>query len=434
MTDPYLPQSGSTSYKVAHYDLRLDYHTAPNRLNGIATLEIEPLEAVSSFKLDLSGLTVTKVYVNGKTTRFKQSPGQVTVRSTLTPGKPVRAEIRYNGNPAPAMGTWGDVGWEELEEGVLVAGQPNGASTWFPCNDHPRNKSTYTITILSDSDYVSIANGTLTSTRRKASRTEWVWECNVPMATYLATVQIGPYKMGPLEPGQHTPSRIPLALATAEHNWAKAQNYLSLQHQMMNVFEDLFGPYPFDRYGVVVTNEHLEIPLESQPLSILGPHHVGRSWEAERLVAHELSHQWFGNSVTLTTWSDIWLNEGFACYAEWLWAESKGHQAASSHAKRHWGLLKLKPGIILTNPGAQDMFDDRVYKKGALTVHALRHHVGDEKFFTLLRAWTQTYKHANATTTDFLTLTNQVCGNGTSDVLTPWLYEQSLPSFPGGLF
>ena len=147
MTDPYLPQSGSTSYKVAHYDLRLDYHTAPNRLNGIAALEIEPLEAVSSFKLDLSGLTVTKVYVNGKTARFKQSPGQVTVRSALTPGTPVRAEIRYNGNPAPAMGAWGDVGWEELEEGVLVAGQPNGASTWFPCNDHPRNKSTFTFTV-----------------------------------------------------------------------------------------------------------------------------------------------------------------------------------------------------------------------------------------------------------------------------------------------
>lgn len=434
MTDPYLPQSGSTAYRVTHYDLRLDYHAAPNRLAGIATLDIEPVEAVDSFKLDLTGLTVTKVYVNGKTTRFKQSPGQVTVRSKLTPGEAVQAEIRYNGNPEPAMGTWGDVGWEELEDGVLVAGQPNGACTWFPCNDHPRNKATYRITILSDSDYATIANGQLVSTRRKASRTEWVWECSVPMTTYLATVQIGPYKRGPLQTGPHVESRVPLTLAASEDNWDRAQKYLSVQHQMMNAFEELFGPYPFDHYGVVVTDEHLEIPLESQPLSILGPNHVGDAWEGERLVAHELAHQWFGNSVSLTTWSDIWLNEGFACYAEWLWAEAKRRQAASSHAKRHWGLLKLKPNLILTNPGAKDMFDDRVYKKGALTLHALRTHVGDDNFFLLVRTWTERYRHSNASTSDFLDLVREICGEEAVDALTPWLYEKSLPPFPGGLF
>ena len=252
--DPYTPSSGSRIYRVAHYDLHLDYHTLPNRLVGRATLSIEVLEAAEALRLDLEGLKVSKVQVGGKNARFRQTAHHVTVRPAggVKPGQRLTMTVRYAGNPAPANGTWGDVGWEELEEGVLVAGQPNGAATWFPCNDHPSQKATFDFTILSDSDYAVIANGELTATRRKASRTEWVWRQREPMTTYLATIQIGPYQRGALQPGPHTPARVPMVLAAGPHHWEKAQKVLSKQHAMMNAFEEMFGPYPFGHYGVVV--------------------------------------------------------------------------------------------------------------------------------------------------------------------------------------
>ena len=105
---------------------------------------------------------------------------------------------------------------------------------------------------------------------------------------------------------------------------ADARAALARQPDMMRTFTNCFGPYPFPEYTVVVTEDVLEIPLEAQTLSILGPNHLRQDWESQRMIAHELAHQWFGNSLTTATWKDIWLHEGFACYAEWLWSEEAG--------------------------------------------------------------------------------------------------------------
>ena len=103
---------------------------------------------------------------------------------------------------------------------------------------------------------------------------------------------------------------------------------------MIALFEGLFGPYPFDAYTVVVTDDDLEIPLEAQGLSVFGANHMDGRRGSERLVAHELAHQWFGNSLTVGLWRDIWLHEGFACYAEWLWSEASGGRTAARAGAR----------------------------------------------------------------------------------------------------
>lgn len=430
--DPYTPTSGSSEFEIDHYDLDLDYEIRPNRLTGHAVLHGRMLTGARRIELDLRGLKVSQVLVNNTKTRFRQTRAKLVLHARLAAEETFTLDVRYAGKPRPQRGTWGDVGWEELSDGVLVAGQPNGAATWFPCNDHPRHKATFRCTVLLDSDYTAISNGELRRVTPQGIRTSWTWESSHPLATYLATVQIGAYRRGGISPaGGHSRARVPLRLACGDHLWQQAQEALAKQHTMMTVFERRFGDYPFDSYMVVVTDEALEMPLESQPLSILGSNHLRSGWDSERLIAHELAHQWFGNSLTPQRWSDIWLNEGFAAYAEWLWSEESGQRGIADHARAaHTWLTSRPQNLVLADPGGPDMFDERVYLRGALTLHALRTHTGDDAFFRLLRSWTGENRCGTVSTTEFLDHAELISGQPVRSLLNGWLFELPLPGLP----
>ena len=302
-----------------------------------------------------------------------------------------------------------------------MAAQPHGAPTWFPCNDRPDNKATYAITMAAPSDYYVAMSGNLVETKRRGSVSEWTWAMPQPMATYLATVQIGRYEQRDL--GTKVVVIAPADLSGEDYDASFGQ-----QPAMMAFFESVFGDYPFDDYTVVVTDDPLEIPLESQSLSTFGRNFASSDWDAVRLVAHELAHQWFGNAVTLREWKDIWLHEGFACYAEWLWSEESGRDSAASEAARHHGKLAgLDQDLLLADPGPALMFDDRVYKRGALTLHALRSEVGDDDFFTILREWVSRFGGGNASSADFEALAAEISGRDLDALFEAWLRSTDLP-------
>jgi aminopeptidase N len=193
----------------------------------------------------------------------------------------------------------------------------------------------------------------------------------------------------------------------------------------------VFGPYPFGSYTVVITDDPLEIPLESQGLSTFGRNFMTDDWDCVRLVAHELAHQWFGNAVTLTSWKDIWLHEGFACYSEWLWSEESGSKSADERARHHHARLSALPqDLILGDPGVDLMFDDRVYKRGALTLHALRGKVGDALFFDILRTWVASHRGGSVTTEDFVSHCEEAAGADLAAFFKDWLYAGPLPPLP----
>ncbi|MEV7605606.1 M1 family metallopeptidase [Paenarthrobacter sp. NPDC089322] len=433
-TDPYTLDHGSTGYRVDRYELDLDVRLGSNKLIGRAVLRCTALESVGRLVLDLVGLRASKIQLDGK------KPQKFSHRAehlVVTPAVPLKADqqfvldIRYDGNPQPRRGLWGDVGWEELNDGVLVAGQPNGAASWFPCNDHPRNKSTFLISVTTDDNYRPVCNGRLVSRTRKSSRETWVYEHAEPMATYLATVQIGRYSVIPLNDAE-THHRVPQFAAVPVDLAEEARNGLRRQPDMMRTFEDCFGPYPFTDYTSVVTEDELEIPLEAQTLSIFGRNHMRDTWEAQRLIAHELSHQWFGNSLTVSGWKDIWLHEGFACYAEWLWSEESGVMTIADRAMAAWKKLEVSPqDLLVGDPGPELMFDDRVYKRGALAVHALRMAIGDQAFFGFLQHWTAENRHGSVSTESFIMAADAfIPGCDTAAILRPWLYEKPLPPLP----
>ena len=426
--DPYLPNNGNFGYRVSRYELELEYKVSSNRLTGTATITAVTLASLQNFTLDLAdNLGVTKVNVNGRRpAHFATSGGKLRVRlsSQLPPGSAMSITVRYGGIPRPIRSIWGEVGFEELSNGALVAGQPNGSPSWFPCDDHPSSKASYRIQISTDSPYYAIAPGELVSRRVRAGQTVWTYEMPDPTPTYLATVQIGMYELHQL-PKTTVPMRavIPERLrSTFDHDFGR-------QPAMMKLFVKLFGEYPLSAgYTVVVTDDDLEIPLEAQGISVFGANHCDGRRGSERLIAHELAHQWFGNSVTARRWRDIWLHEGFACYAEWLWSDFSGGPPAEALARHyHQRLVAAPQDLVLCNPGPADMFDDRVYKRGALTLHALRGRIGDERFYALLRDWTTRHRHGTVVTDDFTGLAANYADVSLRALWDTWLYSPRVP-------
>jgi len=425
--DPYLPERGELGYDVLHYDLDLKYSIASNRLDARALITIRPTESLRSVRFDLAGLRVTKVTVGGRAARWQQRSAKLRVEPTtpLLVGRIIDVEVRYQGNPGPTPSVWGLVGWEELTDGVLVASQPSGACTWFPCNDLARQKATFRVKITTSSAYRAVVNGVLRSQRSSGSTTAWDYEQAEPTSPYLMAVNIGRYDEYEFDEGQPP---IKAALTPASH--AAFDVAFARLPEMMALFVDRFGPYPFEApFTVVLCPESLEIPIEAQGQAMFGTNHL--SSRHQRLIPHELSHQWFGNSVTASTWRDIWLHEGFACYAEWIWSEAAGGPSANQLARTHHELLQdLPEDLIVGDPGAPDMFDDRVYKRGALAVHTVRRELGDEVFFDLLRRWTSTHRHSVVTSSDFEVMASEAAGRSLEPVFNRWLRQGALPALP----
>lgn len=427
--DPYLPNSGNFGYRVSRYELDLDYKVSSNRLSGTATITAAALASLKTFTLDIADtLSVSKVTVNGRRpAQFTTSGGKLRVRldAPLAAGSAMSIAVRYGGSPRPIRSLWGTVGFEELTNGALVAGQPNGSPSWFPCDDHPSAKASYRIKISTDTPYRVVACGELVSRRVRAAATEWTFEQPEPTSTYLATLQIGMYSHHRL-----AKTAVPMYAVLPDRLRSNFDHDFGRQPQMMKLFTKIFGPYPLSNgYTVVVTDDELEIPLEAQGISIFGANHCDGTRSAERLIAHELAHQWFGNSVTARRWRDIWLHEGFACYAEWLWAENSGGPSADKLARQHHQRLRDSPqDLLLADPGPRDMFDDRVYKRGALTLHALRGILGDAKFFALLKDWTTRHRHGTVVTDDFTGLAANYAAVSLRPLWDAWLYSTKVPN------
>ncbi|MDK8879278.1 M1 family metallopeptidase [Corynebacterium sp. MSK008] len=400
--DGYTGVEFNLGFHVTHYDLDFDYKVAPNRLEATATLTLSTWRELNHLTLDLTqGLTARRVEATGGfgIKRYRHHGGKL--RITFDQFIPVDTElqltIRYAGSPRPRRTAWGMLGWEELENGALTANQPNGAPSWFPCDDTPDEKATYTFNVRADRGYVAVTNTTAR-----------------PMATYLATVQVGQFHR--VELGRNTVAWLPPATQVGD---------LDKQQAMLDYFETVFGPYPFENYQVVVHEEELDIPLEAQGLSIFGENHLRGN---ERLIAHELAHQWFGNSLGIAQWEDIWLNEGFACYAEWLWADFSGQMPIDVSVRTHYDNI-TPMRFTLADPGPRNMFDDRVYKRGAITLHALRRAFGDTVFFNAVRDYVATNAHGIVETFDLVNAFKRQ-GADISPILDAWIQHPELPECP----
>ena len=426
--DPYFPRYGNGGYDVAHYRLELRYDPDTDRLTGVATITATASQDLSRFNLDLAGLTVRSVQVDGVEARHERDGDEL----VITPAKGLPRQTRfttridYEGVPEPLIsGDFGAGGFMATPDGAIALGQPESASTWFPVNDHPSDKATYDIEITVPEGKSALSNGVPQGTRTVDGWTTWRWSEPEPMASYLATLVIGDYRV---RTGEHRGRPMVTAVASGLAANAAAEASLARTGEIADFLADRFGPYPFAAYGgIVVSDDRIRYALETQSRPVYSPVFF-RSGPNDGVVAHELAHQWFGNSVSIRRWADLWLNEGFATYAEWLWAEHDGGEPVSETFTREYAATDWSQPAL--DPGRAGIFSRAVYKRGALAVHALRLAVGDELFFRILRTWTAERRASNAVTSDLVSVAERVSGQRLGPLFDTWLTGTTAPPVP----
>jgi aminopeptidase N len=428
--DPYYPTDGNTGYDVGHYDLRLSYAPGADTLSGTATILATPTRDLSSLSLDF-GLTASSVLVNNTPARFAAKPGKlvVTPRKDLPAGTPVTVVVRYAGVPSKAVIN-GERGWVATRNGALAANEPHSAAFWYPVNDHPKDKATYDISVAVPKGTEVVSNGTLLGSQaRPANQVRWYWRSTRPQASYLTLLAIGRYELH----RKTAPNGQPFVTAydkgsdPATTNAAKAS--IERTPEIHRFESTMFGPYPFEAKGGV-SSTALGFALETQtrPVHSDAFFHAGSN---TYVVAHENAHQWFGDSVSMAGWRDIWLNEGFASYAEWLWSNHVGEGTPRQlfdftyhNYQADDPFWQVLPG----DPGKDKQFDDAVYDRGAMTLQALRNVVGDKAFFATRRAWAAAHRYGNGTIEQFVTLAEKTSGTSLTKLFDTWLYTRGKPA------
>ncbi|WP_220818767.1 MULTISPECIES: M1 family metallopeptidase [Streptomyces] len=426
--DPYFPQLGNGGYDVTHYALTLDYDPGNGRLEGTAEITAKATADLSTFNLDLLGMEVLGATVDGGTAQYRQDGQELTLRPRhhLRKGAAFRGVVRYAGTPESITHDHGwREGWLRTGRGAVAFGEPTGSMSWFPGSHHPSDKASYDITITVPKGVQAISNGQLRARRTSGDRTTFHWHQAEPMASHVATVAIGSYDIST----SRTRSGVPVVSAmdtTADMDEEDAA-VLGRFPEIMEWAERRFGPYPFASAGLIV-DQAADVPyaLETQtrPTIPAGIFHTTN-------VVHELAHQWFGNSVTPRTWRDMWLNEGFATYAEWLWTEDHDGASAQDHFDRNhakaadddeWDFPPADP------PSAADISGQPVYVRGAMVIHKVRQALGDEGFRSLVRGWTLRHRHGHASTDDFTAYVEATAGRDLDSIWDSWLHGHGKPA------
>ena len=427
--DSFYPWLGNSGYDVTHYDLMLDVDPDANTIDGITTVHAVSIGELETIYLDLSGLNVSSVTVDGAAAEFSRERAELIVQpATPVPaGTGFAVEVIYSGTPeriADPGVPFVDIGWFNQNGVIFTANEPSGSMSWFPSNNHPTDKATFTIAITVPSHLTAASTGVLVEETAADDRRTFTWQMNDPMATYLAAVYIGEFERHTQETREGLIIRdyIPSSLTNEERQ--ATLEALSVTPGAIDFFEELLGPYPFDAYGTLVLPFSIGFAMENQTLSLHGDRTL-----IPLIIAHELAHQWFGNAVSPGDWSEIWLNEGFAHYLAFLYlADYGGHDIAALMANELQAARNANAGPPGSITVAQ-LFDfPTVYQRSTLTLYALHRHVGDETFFEILRQHYQRSDGGTATTPDFMAIVAQHAGPDAVALLASWLYSPEIPT------
>jgi aminopeptidase N len=422
--DPFFPNAGNGGYDVSHYDLTLDYTPSTNHLAGTAVISATATQNLSRFNLDLRGFSISSLRVNGTPAAFAREGVHelvITPSAGLRAGRTFTVAIDYAGTPSVVTDPDQSIeGWVPTADGAFVVGEPQGSPAWYPVNDNPRDKATYDFSVAVPDGLTVMANGVLVSNATANGKTTWVWRETDPMAPYLSTATLGRFDLT-ISSVDGIPSYV-----AVDPTLPKGQ-VLSKLPEIVRFYISIYGPYPLNAVGSVVDDAKVvgySLETQTKPVYDRMPD--------ELTVAHELSHMWYGDSVTLTEWPDIWLHEGFATWSEWIWSEHTGNKTAQKFFDNLYNTPAQDTAFWTpppANPGSPVfLFNGTIYYRGGMTLQALREKVGNFAFFRIMRTWATQNRYGNVTTPQFIALAEQVSQMELDHFFDVWLYQPAKPT------
>jgi aminopeptidase N len=424
--DPMFPLAGNGGYDVGNYSLTLEYSPAGNQLTGNVVITARATQNLSRFDLDLRGFSITQLLVNGAAATYTRDGQEliVTPAAGLVQGKAFTVTVGYAGTPGVVKDPDNSIeGWIPTDDGAFVVNEPQGSPAWYPVNDNPRDKATYDFRVSVPAGLTVMANGVLVSQATSGGKTTWVWRESDPMAPYLATTTLGKFDLTISKTSAGTPIYV-----AVDPQLAKGQVLSKLQ-EAVDLYSSLYGPYPFDAVGAIVDsakNVGYSLETQTKPNFPYVPN--------EATLVHELSHMWFGDSVTLTQWPDIWLHEGFATWSEWIWSERQGNKSAHQWFEQLYNTPAQDTGFwgpaVANFSDPALLFNGTVYYRGGMTLQALREKIGDLAFFQLLKNWAQQNRFGNVTTAQFIALAEKTSGQDLTQFFKVWIFQAEKPA-PG---
>ncbi|XVV11662.1 M1 family metallopeptidase [Actinoplanes sp. CA-131856] len=427
VADKLYPARGTAALDVLHYDLKLAWQPTTRTLTGTATLRIRPTADATQIKLDFKPYVLDEVTVDGVATKgAKVTAEKLVVPATVKSDEPVTLTVGYHGRPAttPMPSNRGDVeplGLTVTEDGSLWTMQePFGAFTWYPANDQPSDKALYDIAVTVPAGWSAIAAGTPAGQSGNTFR----YRSTDPMASYLQTLAVGKYKKVTAK----GPNGLPLTYWYRPGTDERLLPSLKKSPQFIGFLEKRFGPYPFPTGGIVIVDS--ASGMETQQMITMGgrPARFDPAAYEEDLL-HEYAHQWFGDSITPSSWTDLWLNEGWATYAQFLYQQSiEGFSDAAleSYLRKNDASLRARLGPP-GSPKAGNFAESNVYICPAAMLKELNDALGDAKFFALGQAWVQTQKNTQQDRASFIAFVNKQTGKDFTKLINSWLDGKSTP-------
>ncbi|MEA4909709.1 MAG: M1 family metallopeptidase [Anaerolineaceae bacterium] len=425
--DPYAPELGNTGYDVDHYTLRLSLDPEQTAISGHATIQaVSTIDQLDELTLDFTGFEIDQITSEPGGVSFSRPANklQIDFPTPLAQGEAFTLEVTYHGTPTmepsayvPFVDSLG-LQFDAETSTIYVVAEPDGAHYWFPCNDHPQDKATFRFELTVPEGQVGVANGSLVDTRTEVQNAFpdgrpgdlYIWEHNYPMAPYLATAAVGNY----VRVESTSPGGVHLRSYVFPENQAYFENLSPTLGEMIDWMGAQFGPYPFEEFGYVQVNG-LGASLETQTMVILSVS------SGESTMAHELSHMWFGDWVSLDSWGEIWRNEGMATYVTQMW-EARNNPDGLEQALQDWEQdIEANPsGYPLGSPPKMEMFGRDSYYKGAVVFHALRTEIGDQAFFQGVQTYLQRYGGGSASDPQFQEVMEEASGKSLDNFFEAW--------------
>jgi aminopeptidase N len=451
--DRLFPNLGNGGYDVQHYDLDLRYATgAPTQgIDGTVTILAKATQDLSRFDLDFAGRSVGAISVNGLPAKFTRTPDDlvITPKRPLRNGLPFIVQVsHFTAEPTEASSDdFSTTAFFFHPQGSATAPQPNWAHLFLPSNDHPRDKASFDIRFDVPAGQTAVANGVKLAQWTDRGRSHFVYVQRQPMATELLQLAVGQYDVTNV--GFH--SGVFLRDVTSKNITAQIQPLLGVTPAQIDYMQNAVGRYPFDLYGSLVVEADLGFALETQTLELMDTSwfydYTQDTWDPTLL--HELSHMWFGDSVSPYAWSDLWLNEGHASWYEFLYAESKGFLEGDTEfypdpqgyadfddlmkaVYAHGDEWRAQSGPVALPTSEDTLFDLQRYHGGALVLYALRQKIGDATFQRIERAYVDRFRDRSVSTDDYIALAADVSRDrSVIPFLRDWVYGTKTPKMPG---